>query len=444
MRRKLHRRDLTELQECKRVFDNVWYLFIALATAALLIPWYLKLNPLDISPAVTALIATTVVQAILNGWARTITSAARLQTLATLAQMTGLIGMGVVWHLMGGLQNPTFALFVIAPMLVGPLVLSVWQQAVVLSLSGALLFSALMLSPTVNSFVDERYGVQLLHPGFIPLSIPRSRVVFPEVTTTPPFDILMLVNLAIAGWALNAASAAVTKLLSRNLHRHRTLQEEAARAGQLADDLIVEAPSPEVLVAPNSGKIIQSSRRFIENFQCSGTTDGAFLLDLIDFRYPAVIKRLMREGGEDLQAAQLNGRQVNLRIRASIISRTGAPVSRMTIEPSEEQCWRGALDAMDDPVVAIDCEGRICFGNRAAVEVLGPFEPSQALADQDLGFDSDAARWWDIAPLDSARRLITARGRSYMATIRRTRVAVGVGTMTYVFLQARSQAHAAA
>ena len=447
-RNPLCRRDVEELREFKRLFDYAWWSLIAMACVALILPWYLGLNPLDISPAVALLIAMTVVQLFLNDRAQRNTSAARLQMLAALSQGLGLLGMGIIWHLMGGLQNPTFAAFILLPLLLGPLVLNTWQQYCVLGLSWMLLFSAIVLAPNINSFIDERYGIRLLHSGLLSAWLPKSRSVFPEVTTTPPYDLLMLVTYAITGWALHATSAAITKIVARTLNRNRSLQADKARSEHLIDDLIAHSTSPEILVASTSGKIVKASRRFAEYFELAHPAEGQYLLDAIDFHYPEVIKRLIRDGGDDIQGARVKGRQMMLRIRAGPMSRAGtmsrddAPLSRMSVEQCEDRCWRGALDAMEEMVLAIDSEGGVCFVNEAASELFG--EPSGAPASDVLRLDGIQAPWWDIAPLDFARRSLTLRKRNFVAIIRRKRIAAGIGAITYVILQERAQTYAVA
>jgi hypothetical protein len=54
------------------------------------------------------------------------------------------------------------------------------------------------------------------------------------------------------------------------------------------------------------------------------------------------------------------------------------------------------------------------------------------------------ARWWDIAPLDSARRTVTRGDQQFVASIRRERIADSVGVVTCVYLHERASLHALA
>jgi len=195
--------------------------------------------------------------------------------------------------------------------------------------------------------------------------------------------------------------------------------------------LIARAPYGAALVSVGTGRILNASERLLEAFDIHEAT-GRFLLDTIDFAYPAVIRRLMQTGGEEVQGATVRGQEVVLRVRAQLLGSGTSEVASLSIESCDEICWRGAVDAFAEPVFAINSRGRVAFLNRAALQLLG--NDAQGAAASTL-FATGEARWWDIAPLDSARRILDWRGHRYLASMRRERVAASIGELSIVRLQ---------
>jgi PAS domain-containing protein len=140
----------------------------------------------------------------------------------------------------------------------------------------------------------------------------------------------------------------------------------------------------------------------------------------------------MQSGGEEVQGATVRGREVVLRIRAELLGSGASQLASLSIESCDEICWRGAVDAFAEPVFAINSRGCVAFLNRAALQLLG--SDASGVAASTL-FGTGAARWWDIAPLDSARRILDWRGHRYMASMRRERVAESIGELSIVRLQ---------
>jgi len=110
----------------------------------------------------------------------------------------------------------------------------------------------------------------------------------------------------------------------------------------------------------------------------------------------------------------------------------------LNIESCDEICWRGALDSLEEPALVVNFRGRVMFLNRAALAVFG--EAAEGIEAETL-FDSAATRWWDIAPLECARRVLQRGGHSYLASIRRERIAPGIGDLSFVHLYERGDVH---
>lgn len=431
---------LDELRRHKSMFDNTWNLTIVLATALAVISWYFGLSQLDVGPVIWVLAALAFVQFAITSQSSGVDSRPHLQLLALTSQVLGTIAMGVAWHLFGGMQQPLFPLFVVLPLMTGSLLFGFWQQGVACAIVIAVLFSGVLLSPDTNSFIEDRFGIGAAALNALPGWIPRSRMAFADVTTSPSYNLLLAFTVAAVAIALSTTSRAVADLCARNSERVRSMESEIARLQELAKQMVTHAPSAEALVLSNTGRIVNASDRFLRDFDLPEAA-GQFLLDAVKFTYPDVIKRLIRSGGEEIQGATLRGREVVLRVRAEVIGSGAWQVATINMERCDDISWRGEVDALDEPVFAVNASGNVVFMNRSALAVFG--ENAEGGAAIGL-FESEAGRWWDIAPLESARRTLERTDRRYLASIRRRKIADSIGEVYFVHLHEIGSVHAVA
>lgn len=431
--------EIHDLLHHKVMFDNTWTLATVLAAALALLCWYFRLAQVGIGPIICTLAGLAVVQLGITSLAGLAPTGSRLRLLALASHIAGTVLLGVAWHLFGGIQQPLFPLFAVLPLVPAALLLSFWQeQAALLSLL-AVLISGVLLSPDTNSFIQERYGIGLLSQHALPAWIPRSRTAFPDVSTSPAYDLMLIISVGVLAMAVSTTARALVSLCRRATGRVSALEQERDRLVELNSQLILRAPATEVLVASGTGSIVAASDRFARAFDVANP-QGRFLLDAVSFAYPDVIRRLMLAGGEEIQGATLRDREVVLRLRAEIMGSGASQMTALSIEPCEEICWRGALDALDEPVMAVSSRGAIVFLNRAASQMLGDQAARAAAASL---FDTPGA-WWDIAPLESARRILKRGPHSYLAAVRRERVAESIGELSIVHLRERPSAASAA
>jgi PAS domain-containing protein len=422
---------LKALRRYKVTFDSTWTVTIVLATTLAILSWYFGLAQIDIAPVIWTLAGLALAQLALGLPTRRARSPQRLRWLALWAQILGTLLLGVGWHLFGGLQQPLFPIFIILPLLPAALLLGFWQQQLALVALLAVLASGILLSPDTNSFLEIRYGVRFAGLDLLPGWVPRSRVAFADVNTSPGYDLMLVITVAVIGVAATAMARSLAGTFSSGGVRVEQLEDELARLERLNTQLISRAPSAAVLVDPGSGRIVRASERFARSL---GLTDpaGQFLLDAVAFHYPTVIKQLMQTGGEEIQGAMLNGREVVLRVRAELLESGAAPATALAVEIYTELGLRGELDAVEEPVFTVTAAGHVALPNRSAAALLG--EGAEGLAAAGI-FEGEAPRWWDIAPLESARRILRRGSQSYLVCIRRERVVASIGELAFVRLQ---------
>jgi hypothetical protein len=432
-----------ELRRRKALFDNTWMVTIVFSAATAIATWYLGISQADVQPVVWLLVFLTVVQFSLSSRCKRVTSPRATAWYALAAQFCGLGVMGCAWHLFGGLQQPIFPLFSMLPLFAGALLLSFWQRQAVLLFLLFILLSGVVLTPDTNSFITERYGMSIDTGGYLPGWVPRSRVAFSDVTTTPAYDIMLTATLALLAVALSTVSGAIVVLFERSMDRTSVIQDRLDKTAELNQQIIRGSPCAEALVHAGTGRVIHASDRFAQAFSVDTPLEGSFFLDALAFSFPAVIKRLMAVGGEEIQGALVDGHEKTLRVRAGCLGSGDSLMTRLIIEPGEDIIWKVALDALEEAFLIINAKDEVVFLNRAASELLPPGVRSGKTS-LVLGILDTGVRWWDIAPLDSARRLIDCGDARFLASIRRKRVVESLGEFSFVHLHARASTYAVA
>jgi PAS domain-containing protein len=415
----------------KLIFDNTWTLTVVLATTLAILCGYFGLAQVDIAPIIWTLACLALAQLALGLPARRASSAERVRRLALSSQILGTLLLGIGWHLFGGLQQPLFPVFIILPLIPAALLFGFWQQQMALVALFVVLASGMLLSPDTNSFLEARYGVRLHGLDLLPGWLPHSRVAFADVNTSPGYNLMLVGTVAIIAVAATALARSLAATLKSGGARAELLEEQLARVERLNTELIARAPAEAALVDPISGRILRASERLARSFAL-GDPSGKFLLDAVVFHYPTVIKQLLQTGGEEIQGAMLHGREVVLRVRVERLESDGAPVAVLAIEIFSELGLRGEIDAVDDPIFTITASGHVALPNRSAATLLG--EEAEGLAAANI-FEEERGRWWDIAPLESARRILRRESRSYLVSIRRERVIASIGELAFVRLQ---------
>ncbi len=424
-----------EMRAHKLVFDNTWNFVTVLAAAFVVLCWHFQLGQVSVGPVIWVLSGLALVQLLINASAQHARSTAQLQRGTLTSQIAGTLLMGVAWHLCGGLQQPFFPLLIVLPLMPGALLLSFWQQQLATLALLLVLLSGVLLSPDTNSFIEERYGISLFAVHLLPSWIPRSRIAFADVSTSPAYDLVQIVTVGTIGVAVSMTARALVSLYRRTVYRLPAIEAELARAQNLSSQIINQAPYPVVIVVSGTGRIVNASARFEHEFGVSGVM-GQFLLDTVSFAYPEVMRRVVSVGGEEIQGAKVGGRDVVLRVRAAVIGSGASQVTVIDVERYDEIGWRGEVDALEEPVFAVNSTGDVMFPNRAAVALFGDGVEGNGAASL---FETRVARWWDIAPLEHARRILDRGAQRYIASIRRARIAPSVGELYFVQLRDRAQ-----
>jgi PAS domain-containing protein len=419
-------------------FERTWLLTTLVATALEVFGWYFGLTQIDVEQVLVLLALLTACQLALASRTR-FASLPSLRAGVLASQLLGTALLGLVWHLTGGLQQPLFPVLIALPLMPAFFVLTLWQRFLTTVALVALLTTGLILAPeSSNSFLVQRYGLHSFLPGR-PHWLPASHVAFIDVNTTSPYELMLVTTLAVVAVSIGATAGVIADLSARARERVRNLSREVARLQDLNSELVAQAPSAEILASSATGKIIAASARFTREFALSDYS-GKPLLDAAGFRYPDVIRRLLSAGGEDVQIVTIEGRETLMRIWAVVVAGKDESLTRLCFERSDELAWRGAANALEEPLFSISANGQVIFPNRAAVALFGVSLDGRMAESL---FDGSTDRWWDISPLDNARRIVRNGQNRYVAAITRERLATTLNEVSIVRLMASKGLQAA-
>ncbi|MGH8699768.1 MAG: hypothetical protein ACREVR_01145, partial [Burkholderiales bacterium] len=118
---------LVALRERKRVFDDVWLVTLFVVLLAIAVPWFLRLLDVPLGPVAWSLFGFGALYLVLSLWGDRLESPAVMLAIIGLVQATGVLFLGLVWHLAGGAQNPVFLLAFAVPVVAGGMLLPHWQ-----------------------------------------------------------------------------------------------------------------------------------------------------------------------------------------------------------------------------------------------------------------------------------------------------------------------------
>src|SRR3989442_4629699 len=126
------------LRERKRILDDVTVWMLLMVSAAVAVPWFLRLLPIDLSAAARAAFGFTLLYLALAMLTDRLRGPRSLRLALLFLQASAIIFLGLLWHLVGGLQVPLLLLAFVPLVMASGLVLGRWQPygAALLSIAG--------------------------------------------------------------------------------------------------------------------------------------------------------------------------------------------------------------------------------------------------------------------------------------------------------------------
>src|SRR5712692_10493582 len=97
---------LSALLERKRMLDGAWVVCLAVALGAAALPWFLSILEIDLARAAWCVCAYTIAYLVLAAATDRVSSSAGVVIAMRTMLLSSVVFLGLLWHLVGGLDNP--------------------------------------------------------------------------------------------------------------------------------------------------------------------------------------------------------------------------------------------------------------------------------------------------------------------------------------------------
>jgi hypothetical protein len=403
---------LLDLRERKRLLDGVFVLTVALAFTAVAVSWFLRLFDLDLTRAARGAFLLALGYAAAAVAADLLRGRHGLAVALTLLQVGGIVGLALLWHLVGGVENPMFLLAFFLPVGAGAILLSGWQPlvlalvsvasaaAVALAESAGLRFDVVQLAPPVQWLIrilPTTSSVIVAGPG----TPPAAQLVALGAFAALQLGFVLLTQ-ALAGFSLT--------LQARTPAAVSALDEGDPLFGAVAKASL----APTAVVFADSAQVVRCSDSFRERMLLHGEDlAGRNLFELARFAEPEKVRALLVTGGELPFCFYDVGREPRVaRLRVDAVSHRGTRYANVVLHDLIDLFYlKAALDGTEEPLMLIGKDERLRYFNRAASRLLGELYFGQEAVGV-LGPVLGGA-WRGARPRGTSR--VEIRGRPYSA-----------------------------
>lgn len=402
------------LRERKRALDSalLWSLFAIFA--AIGVAWFFHALEIDLSAVVWSVFGFATIY-FLAARATDLLRSKRALWVSLLAQQAlGILFLAVLWHLIGGLDNPAFLLAFFLPVLAsgvllmrGPTLLSAALAVVSVTLI------ALCESPDLRWSFDQ---LPLLAPlvRFLPRGLPGHPEALPRLEMTPASQILLLqmftALLLLAAFVARSLAVHTSSLFAR-------LETSAgAREGsrELFGAVLQADPVPTVLVFADTHQVLLASQSFIHQMLLTPEElSGKSLFELVAFSDPDRVRRLIVRGsGEAAFCSYRVGPETRVaRIRVHRVPfQRGQYVSVSLVDQDELFYLATAFEQMEEPFLVLDVERRVACFNRAAADLFVEIDYGMK-AERLFAAAAGPLNWWETVGEERPEPRIAIAGR---------------------------------
>jgi hypothetical protein len=332
----------------------------------------------------------------------------------------GVILIGIVWHYVGGLQNPAFLLSFALPV-VGAIFLSRWQPYLIAAIAVlTVCVVALAEAPELRWYASGVNGVGHWITAIFGDSRAASAAPFPALYAPSGYFVVMLEVFAVAMFAFAIAAEYLGTVFDRLHAQVIAARAEAERGQELWSALIEQLPLPTLLVDAGTTLVVSTSHGVAPQFcEDAVPATGRNLFEAIRFSYPELIQEMIAGSGGVARLSVIHiGRQTRITdVRVQHMARRGHRFAIVVIEDKTESfCVKAALDVADHAAMVLDTHGNVLAFNKA-MQVLMP--ATQA--------GSDASRlliqpgplgdhWWEPSLAGRLKLQVEIRQRLYQVT----------------------------
>lgn len=427
----------------KRLLEVATVWMLGLVFVAIAVPWFLRALAIDLAPAARAAFAYTLFHVLVS----TITDRMRrprsLLAAAVLLQALGIVFFGLLWHLVGGLQTPMLLLAFFPPVIASGILLGRWQTYATALLSIAVVIAvALAESPELRWYVAQ-LGIPLDRiPRALPfLPLPGLPQPFPTLAAQPAFSFVLLGGFAVLLLACAWLSHSLSGRLLRLYAPLGALAEEGSHPPGIFQAALEASPAPTVIVFAERGQVVLAGDSFLRSMLLHGEKlVGRDLLELIRFSEPGRVRSLIAGDGREMPFCSYwvgdEARVASLQVYR-FESRGESYACLRFVDRTDLYYLQTALQAVNEPLVVIGPDDRLCYANRAAERLFGELyfglEAAAALERAEL-----PERWWDARRSGAEERRVLIGGSPYWVSAVATAGTDGAEALNIVRLRRES------
>jgi diguanylate cyclase (GGDEF)-like protein len=390
--------DLPALRERKRVLDGVWVLSLAVVFAAISVLWLLRVAEFDLAAVAWSTFGYALAYMLAASFTDRLRHGLGLATTARLMQVSGVIFLGYLWHLVGGLDNPMFLLAFILPVICSGVIMLPWQSFVIALLSVLFVVSLALAESTELRWYTSRMGAPLERlVGFLPTLTPRHARPFADLETGPAYQFALLEIFAVLQFTVAFLSGSLATLLLRLYDRLQFSTRTLRELQGLFQAILRASPEPSLILYADTGQVVQASTSFFNRMLLTpADLVGKGLFDVITFAKPDRVREVVtQETGEVPFCVYKVGAETRIANLRSYRTRHGETTYTYVglQELTDLYYLRAAFDAIDECVLVIGADGRLLYANHGARKLFGPMHFGMNLQDS-LTVAGLLLDWW--------------------------------------------------
>jgi PAS domain-containing protein len=377
---------LRDLRESHRLLESATLASLLLACAAAGVPWFLRVLPLEIGGAARLAFVYALVYLALARAAGHLARPGLLRIATVLLRAASLVVLAVVWHLLGGVSNPTLLLLFAVPVAAAAIAAGIGsalaEAAGAVVVVGAV---ALAESPELRWYLLQ-LGVPIGRslPSLAP--VPGASELFPGLAGQPGYLFALLAMFAVAQLGIALVAGALSRALRRRGSREDLAESARASVSHAFQSALLHTPVPTVVVFADTAEVVLASESFRQAmFRHGQELAGRPLFDLVTFSDGGRVRRAIEDGGElSLCPCRVGPESRVVQLRAFPFPHERGRLACITLEDRTDLAYlRAASEASDDAMLVIGTDERLRFANRAARDMLG-----------DLHFGMPASEAW--------------------------------------------------
>ncbi len=360
-------------RERRRLFDRFWIFSLVVTLIVLFVSWFFQVVHFDLTSAAGSIFVYLLFYLLLGTAADHLRQ--RLLVLLIVAlQLSTVLFLLLLWHLVGGLNHPMFLLLFAVPVIsAGILYSGTWACSVAL-VSGLLVVGlALLESPDLRWYVSQ-VGIPV---GWLTRLLPPMRSVrpFQGVETGPAYQFSLLEMFLILQFTLAIVSSRLVRSWML-LHACLQVSEKAVKElRSLFQAVIGASTEPGLILYAHNKQIVYATEGFLKQMLLR-TEDlvGKTLFDLIDFVQPKKLRQALAEDRGEIRFCTYH---VGPETRVANIHFHKAEFDGSTFvylgfrELTDLYYLQTTFDSLSDSLLVIGADKRLLYFNLAAQEQFG-------------------------------------------------------------------------